>query len=528
MESLFIKDFRRGLDTRRSELTQQPGTLEVLTNGFVNQGGEIENRKAFVRTAQIADSFGLQTTSSGLYTFGSANTPGGYPLNIGTVGTPIYVNYQQLKHPQDMFDGTTNVVPMTEVVCSTEFRGKAWVVAKFGSSGTFGYYDGTLVYDFTNGVVYSFLSTNAKIAQFIEQMIDRTTGYTAATVSNVVTVTGQPGQPFSTAAAETTAGNGTLDALAVTQPTEPIAAKQAIGSFTIVAGTASAGTNKISKVEVGPAAGPLVTITNAAVDWFVSNEVTAGLVAASINTKSSTPEYTAEANGATVTIKAAASDGDSPNDYVVVTTCAGNVCVGRVEFQILNALGAGFACDHVYVAGADILSASVPWASTTAVLAADIATNINAHTTAPTAHGYLCCAIGSNFFLSKAVTRSDDPYLPVFVVTNPTPTSGNGIFEVGSSTGGTGGVSAVLVVTGVAIVGSGNAGLKRWRYFLALTITGGVAPYQSPVWYGGTVTAIDATHFTTDVVAPVPQPPAPHVYAKVTDSLLQTAYSNTL
>jgi len=522
MESLFIKDFRRGLDTRRSELTQQPGTLEVLTNGFVNQGGEIENRKAFVRTAQIANSYGLQTTSSGLLTFGSATAPGGYPLNIGTVGIPIYVNYQQLKHPQDMFDGTTDVVPMTEVVHSTEFRGKAWVVAKFGSSGTFGYYDGTLVYDFTNGVVYSFLSTNAKIAQFIEQMIDRTTGYTAATASNVVTVTGQPGQPFSTAAAETTAGNGTLDALALSQPTEPVAAKMAIGSFEVVAGTSAAGTNKITKVEVNG-----VEITNPAadIDWTVSNEATATALAANISSYASTPEYTAEANGAVVTIKAAASDGDTPNNYVVSVTCAGNVCIGKVQFQILNSLGAGFACDHVYVKGADILSASVPWASTTSVLATDIAANINAGTGT---HGYVCCAIGSNFFLSKAVTRSDDPYLPVFVVTNPTPTSGNGIFEVGSSTGGTGGVSAVLVVTGVAIVGSGNAGSKRWRYFLALTITGGVAPYQSPVWYGGTVTAIDATHYTTDIVAPVPQPPAPHVYAKVTDSLLQTAYSNTL
>ena len=523
MESLFIKDFRRGLDTRRSELTQQPGTLEVLTNGFVNQGGEIESRKAFVRTAQIADSFGLQTTSSGLYTFGSANTPGGYPLNIGTVGTPIYVNYQQLKHPQDMFDGTTNVVPMTEVVSSTEFRGKAWVVAKFGSSGTFGYYDGTLVYDFTNGVVYSFLSTNAKIAQFIEQMIDRTTGYTAATVSNVVTVTGQPGQPFTTTSAETTAGNGTLDAADVSPPTEPVAAKVSTGGFEIIAGTSSAGTNKISNVKVNG-----VTITSAAVDWTTSNEITAGLVAANIQAYTSSPNYNARAEGARVIITGLAADGDASNDFVVEVNAAGNVCIGKAAFQATRSAGGTFGeCTDVTIAGVSVLdSKPIAFTSTTQIIS-DIAADINDDTGT---HGYLACPIGSTIFISKAQTKSSDAPLPIFITTNATGV-GNGIFEVGTDTTGVGTLQAILVVTTLISYQPSprqtNPGY--WRVYFTLSVQGGYPPYQAPTWFGGTVTKIDDTHYYANFytgTTKIPSPPA--IYCTVVDSALLKATSNTL
>lgn len=60
-----------GLDTRRSELTSQPGTLETFQNAHINQGGEIEKRKAFPRTQIPANTFGFQETTTGIDVFGS-------------------------------------------------------------------------------------------------------------------------------------------------------------------------------------------------------------------------------------------------------------------------------------------------------------------------------------------------------------------------------------------------------------------------------------------------------------------------
>src|SRR6478609_6284194 len=153
MNSLFIRDFRFGLDTRKSELTQRPGTLEELTNGFINQGGEIENREAFVRTARVAGSFGLQETSAGLYTFGSTDLSASHPLNIGTGPIPIYVSFQRLQHPAVTFGTVYNgaLHAMTAVTFSTQFRGKAVVVATFADTKTFLYYDGGIVRDCVDG-----------------------------------------------------------------------------------------------------------------------------------------------------------------------------------------------------------------------------------------------------------------------------------------------------------------------------------------------------------------------------------------
>lgn len=75
MEHLTIQNFKYGLDTRKSELTSQPGTLTTLENAIINQGGEVEKRKGFFlngTTGQLPTGcFGLQETGSAIYTFGS-------------------------------------------------------------------------------------------------------------------------------------------------------------------------------------------------------------------------------------------------------------------------------------------------------------------------------------------------------------------------------------------------------------------------------------------------------------------------
>lgn len=48
MPSFVIENFSNGLDRRRSKDTAPPGSLRTLRNGFVNEGGEVQKRKAFV------------------------------------------------------------------------------------------------------------------------------------------------------------------------------------------------------------------------------------------------------------------------------------------------------------------------------------------------------------------------------------------------------------------------------------------------------------------------------------------------
>lgn len=100
-----------------------------------------------------------------------------------------------------------------------------------------------------------------------------------------------------------------------------VGSTNAIGSFTVQGGSNIPGTNQITDVIVNT-----VTITNAAIDWQASNEAVAGALAANINAFTSTPDYTASTNGATVIVKAVAS-GVGPNGFGIVIDVAGDVTV---------------------------------------------------------------------------------------------------------------------------------------------------------------------------------------------------------
>src|SRR5512140_2374015 len=78
-QSVQIPSFRYGLDTRRDVLVSQLGVLATCTNAFVNNGGELEKRQAFVdifsaTTYDFTGTFGLlaitkPTDYSGKYGF---------------------------------------------------------------------------------------------------------------------------------------------------------------------------------------------------------------------------------------------------------------------------------------------------------------------------------------------------------------------------------------------------------------------------------------------------------------------------
>lgn len=554
MKYLLLEGFPKGLDARKFNLSAPAGTLVELQDGHLTNGGEIEKRKAFVEYADVTQTetgseattgvrtFGMQETSVGLTVFGSAlayGTASTQSQPVLSAAMPAGVTYQQLKHPA-VIDGVTyekikHAIVSTGAIAggvySRTYGSAIFALATFADGNTFGYYNGSLVRDFTDGLVMAHIDTNVKLAQALTEMINRSDDWTAAQLANPndhkVNVTGPTGAVYNLTAAETS-DTGTLTVTKTSDPTGTIPARAAVGGFTVVAGSAGAA-NKITKVEVGPAGGTLVEITNTAADvaWTTSNEVTAKLLADSINTFNSTPEYSATASGATVTITAATTAGDTPNDYVVKVTCEGNVCIGRAQFQVIAT--SGFTSAVAFVDGENI-TGTVNYTTSPSATAAAIAAAINAGTTAGAAHGYLANATGAIISISNAVTLSTDAPLPVvWVVTGRN--SLNDIIEVGTGTGAVSGLEVEIFASAPPVSRFAQSG----RVTVTVIVSGGIPPYQTPQWFnlpGSSYTAdngavlVDAYHASWE--HEIDAPPLPNIYVTVADASGIAVKSNVL
>lgn len=454
MSYLSIANFKYGLDTRRDFLTSQPGTLKELINAHINQGGEIEKRKAFVRQA-ISLSFGMQPTASGITVFGSAVTPGAYPYTFGTT----IISYQRLQHP----DGATT---MTAILGSTAFAGNTWAIAQFFDGNVYGYYNGVLVVDFTAGVVLATQAgNNTTLATALTVLINATGTYTATSAGAVVSIFGPNGDAYSVTITKTSA-IGTLVDQNQNAGIPGVSAIAAVGSFTVTNGSAAAGTNKITSVKVNN-----VEILNVAVDWITSNEQTAANLAAQINSFTSAPDYTAASNGSLVNIFAVTA-GTGTNGFVVKVTAAGNICVGNCSFSITLASGkTSITTNTSVLANAiDLTNGGVAWNTSLSQTCADIATSIRTNGTAGSMTGYTAFSVGNSIYVSQLVTTSTDPTINVLV-------------NVGTNGGVTGGASPALFVT----LSPSNVYVTRGSVSQSLTdtctafTTGGVAPYTY-VW----------------------------------------------
>ena len=72
MANITFANFKNGYDKRRSELTTQAGSLLLLQDMFVNEGAELEKRKAWQNANfRPVNTFGLETTPNGVLIFSS-------------------------------------------------------------------------------------------------------------------------------------------------------------------------------------------------------------------------------------------------------------------------------------------------------------------------------------------------------------------------------------------------------------------------------------------------------------------------
>jgi hypothetical protein len=260
-----IDDFSNGLDTRRTNLTTSQKALVTAQNVHINQGAQIEKRRAFVDVGSLPNTvFGLELTSSGVVVFGSVATP----------SLPSGVGYVQCVHPADTSQG------MTAILCSTSFGGKAWCAAKFANNDVFLYYDGTVIPASVNGQVLSTKNSNLNVATQLYNFLN-TAYFTAlgikasAPVNNAgayyVDIYGTPGTSFSITSALTAsnAGSGTIGTLLISNESQGTAFTQSNFGFMVVAGS----TGTLATVNVSTDGGTTYTVAllGAAVSWVASD-----------------------------------------------------------------------------------------------------------------------------------------------------------------------------------------------------------------------------------------------------------------
>jgi hypothetical protein len=239
MPYVVVDNFSGGLDSRRHVLNSKSGTLSFLKNAHITRGGEIEKRKAFVQALDLATlgvtTFGLEATNDGIYVFGGDALPGTMPSG--------YV-YQRLQYPPDIDDPTSNNFRLVNVVYSTVYGGKPFVIAEFGKypaltpTHRMAYYDGVPIKDWYEG--YSVIDENLpSAAQKLANMISLSGSYTATTSSTTnvdLFITGPIGKSFTATAVM---GDPDITTAITNTQTHKAAVPETIskGSFKITAGS---------------------------------------------------------------------------------------------------------------------------------------------------------------------------------------------------------------------------------------------------------------------------------------------------
>lgn len=471
MSYLEVNNFKFGLDTRKSEMTANPGALVIAQDGVINEGGEFEKRKvfgAYTLPAAPGDptTYGIVATSTGFTVFGSgADTNNAYPYSLWISG-PV-VDYQQLSF---------NSEAMAKLVMATSFGGKVLAIARFATK-TVAFYDGTIIADFIAGLVLSSMVVNNNTTAGDQADTREAIAAAFSALPQAPYVgTLYAGLPYfeitgpvdigaySLQLEETTAGSGTVSSAIQSEATAGGLATAPIAQFEVVYGmTGGQVTNIVITNGVSPD-----DILGAAVSWTTNTELTATAIATGIN--AATALYTAAASGSIVKITRVAK-GDDQNGFHCVVTASGPMCIGRCSFGLA---GSEFVLESIAANGVELLPTDVtyPTGETTYTSINDLlvdatyglVTKINAGTGT---HGYVASAVSNILFVSKAVTSSADPTEEVYVVC-----TGGQVTE-----GVLAPLTALATPSGVGVEGYDATRNIDYTFAISCIATGGSPPY---------------------------------------------------
>jgi hypothetical protein len=283
---VLIEDLKGGVDRRRPIHVGKPGTLWTCRDAHITRGGDVEQRKTFAEVGSFLESSGLSVShglaqiAGRLYTFGSELT--------ATV--PGTVTYQRC--------ALTSGLPMTELIAAERFNGRLYVIARFADGAVYHFYDGTIVADWNDGIVRGSMGSLANMAAALTAIIDASANFSATSLGNVITVTSAvAGIPFTVLTLAENGGSVDDQTLTATTITANVVAVTGVPSSFAFNVTAGDGTGTLDSVTVAG-----VEILGAIITWATSNQNTATLIAAQINTQTGTTGWAAVASGETVTV----------------------------------------------------------------------------------------------------------------------------------------------------------------------------------------------------------------------------------
>lgn len=132
MGTIWIREFKGGLDVRRPPEVSPGGTLMRARNCHLTRGGDIEQRADFVSAYSLPASLtkGLAATPSGLVVFGH---------QASVAGLPAGVTYQQLAHPSGE--------ALADVPVATLYKSKIAAIGEFADGSRYLFYDGSRITD---------------------------------------------------------------------------------------------------------------------------------------------------------------------------------------------------------------------------------------------------------------------------------------------------------------------------------------------------------------------------------------------
>ena len=426
MSSLVIENFRHGLDTRRSALTSVLGTLVQLRDCHINQGGEIEKRKAFVSVdltptvaSEVTSILGVEPLKDTIVLFG-----GQVNLDDGN-WPPAGYTYQVLQRGRDwQFTGEADACDAsatpnyctecnlpearqaTEVIFSTSFNDKTFVVAKLADNSYAAFYDGYDVKDVNHaGRILAADDSNLKWLCKLVGLINEHNSYVADLTAALTgfTITGIGDNRFDVSVVtETPTGGDVWSTLpTVSLDREPIPAipgRKASCFFRIHDGPDDTGDgtrHAIASVKING-----VNILSAAVPFLGGPVDVAAAVAADINAGASA--FSAVSNGDIVTIYTDDETDDQNRDYLEVTT-NGRVIIGNCSLAFI---GTGFVLDYIKADGIDLLTGPMTFPTGGETLTAFVERVQDDLNSGKATHGYVSLARQNILKISEWVTRS--------------------------------------------------------------------------------------------------------------------------
>lgn len=370
----------------RADIPWKEGYVFDALNGVFNRAGNFEQRKSFIDDAAAlpTDTFGLEVIGSNTFVFSS---------NPVAVAPPSTV--QILIHP----DGAPRT--LTEIIWSTVFGGKIYVIAKFDDDNVFHYYDETLVAVWTEGTIRGSSGQIDEIGARVAAQINDDPQYVASYDSGAdeITIFRNDGTAFSLIEDKTTVA-GTLSQATATVfggGTEVLATGTI--DFAAMVASSTIFDCRVAGVPIIDNASSAADTTALAID--LANEV---------NSFVSTPNFTAlNPIPAQVKLTAGLGTGSAPNNDAILILTDGVVCTtGLIE--VTEVVGPGSmtsisVADEESPGGRELLDAAVPWDTDPATTATAIAVSLNASAD----RFYFAVAVGAFVFIGSNTVDTNFP-----------------------------------------------------------------------------------------------------------------------